>query len=277
MDDKPAPLKIYWHEHTMRELEEIIPKLETVIIPTGSTEIHGPHLGVGNDILTASRVCEDVARAMYPRTLVVRALWVGYAPHNMCEQFKGTITLSAETYLQVLYEIAESIHKHGVKRIVLVNGHGGNVEPNLVACRKIREEIFTRYGVDLEVGCLSYWDTIPTEVWKSVLQVGELTIGHGGEAETSILMAVAPQAVRTDYFRILDERPHGFPRAMKVQRAWYQDEYNPDGHTDDARAASREKGEKLLEAAVNGTIQAIEEFIKYKPTQKHRYPRPTAG
>jgi creatinine amidohydrolase/Fe(II)-dependent formamide hydrolase-like protein len=92
MDDKSASLKIYWHEHTMRELEEIIPKLETVIIPTGSTEIHGPHLGVGNDILTASRVCEDVARAMYPRTLVVRALWVGYAPHNMCEQFKGTIT-----------------------------------------------------------------------------------------------------------------------------------------------------------------------------------------
>jgi len=264
--------KVYWHEHTMRELEEIIPTLEAVVIPTGSTEIHGPHLGVGNDILSASRVCEDVAKIMYPRVLVVRVLWVGFAPHNMCKPFTGTITLTAETYIQVLYEVAESLQKHGVKRIVLVNGHGGNVEPNTVACRRIREELHHKYGVDLEVGCLSYWDVIPTEVWKEVLEVGGSNIGHGGEAETSILMAIAPQAVRTDYFKEPDQRPHGFPRAMKVLRAWYQDEYNPDGNTDDPRTASKEKGEKLLKAAVDGTVLALEEFIKYRPVQTHRYP-----
>ena len=266
--------KVYWHEHTMRELEEIIPKLEAVIIPTGSTEIHGPHLGVGNDILSASRVCEDVAKMMYPRVLVVRALWVGFAPHNMCKPFTGTITLRAETYIQVLYEVAESLQKHGVKRIVLVNGHGGNVEPNIVACRKIREDIYYKYGVDIEVGCLSYWDVIPNRVWKEVLEAGEPTIGHGGEAETSILMAIAPQAVRTDYFKALDQRPHGFPRAMKVLRAWYQDEYNPDGNTDDPRVAGRDKGEKLLKAAVEGTFLALDEFIKYKPVQAHQFPQP---
>jgi len=257
----------------MRELAEIVPKLEIVIIPTGSTEIHGPHLGVGNDILTASRVCEDVAKIMYPRALVCRALWVGYAPHNTCKPFTGTITLRAKTYIQVLYEVAESLMKHGVKCIVFINGHGGNVEPNIVACRKIREELYYHYGIDLEVGCLSYWDVIPTEVWKEVMESGELRIGHGGEAETSLLMAIAPQAVRPDYLKAPDPRPHGFPRAMKVQRAWYQDEYNPDGHTDDPRFAKKEKGEKLLDAAIKGTVEALEDFIKYEPVQAHQYPK----
>lgn len=265
--------KVYWHEHTQRELTEIIPKLEVIIIPTGSTEIHGPHLGVGNDILTASRVCEEVAGAMYPRVLVCRALWVGYAIHNMCKSFTGTITLNAETYIQVLYEVAESLLRHGVKRVVFINGHGGNVEPNTVACRKIREDFYSHYGVDLEVGFLSYWDVISPETWKSVLEVGELAIGHGGEAETSLLMAVAPQAVRTDYMKAPDPRLHGSPRAMKVKRAWYQDEYNPNGHTDDARFASKEKGERLLDAAVKGTVAALEEFISYKPVQKHEFPK----
>ncbi len=265
--------KVYWHEHTQRELAERIPKLEVVIIPTGSTEIHGHHLGVGNDILTASRVCEDVAKIMYPRTLVCRILWVGYAPHNMCKPFTGTITLSAETYIQVLYEVAESLQKHGVKRIVFINGHGGNVEPNIIACRKIREEFYYKYGVKLEVGCLSYWDVIPLEVWKKVMEVGECTIGHGGEAETSLLMAFAPQAVRTDYMKAPNVRPHGFPRDMKVKRAWYQDECNPDGNTDDPRFASKEKGANLLDAAVRGTIAALEEFIMYKPVQTHEYPK----
>lgn len=263
--------KVYWHEHTMSELAEMIPKLEVVIIPTGSTEVHGPHLGVGNDILSASRVCEEAARIMYPRVLVARAVWVGFAPHNMCKPFKGTLTLRAETYVQVLYEVAESLQKHGVKRILFLNGHGGNVEPNLVACRKIREELHYRYGVDIEVGCLSYWEAIPKETWEEVMEV-ERGIGHGGEAETSILMAVAPQAVRTDQIKEPAQRPRGSTAQIKVHRAHYNDEYYPDAHTAGAHLASREKGEKLLKAAIEGTVAALEEFIKYKAVQQHHYP-----
>ena len=270
--------KVYWHEHTHRELADLIPKLEVALIPTGSTEIHGPHLGVGNDILSCTRVAEDVARIMYPRAIVVNALWVGVAPHNMCAPFPGTITLSAETYMRVLCEVAESLLKHDVRRMVFVNGHGGNAAPNITACREIREHLYYKYGVNLEVGTLSYWDVIPAEVWKEVLEIApEQRIAHGGEAETSILLAIAPQAVRTDYMRPPDTRPRSSPR---IFRAWYQDEYSPDGHTDDARVASKEKGQKLLEAAVKGYVEALEEFITYKPVGtrthpgEHQYPKP---
>lgn len=270
--------KVYWHEHTYRELAEIIPKLEVAIIPTGSTEIHGPHLGVGNDILSATWVAEEVAKILYPRAIVVNILWIGVAPHNMCKPFPGTITLTAETYMRVLSEVVESLVKHGVKRVVFLNGHGGNVAPNVTACREIRETIYYKYGVDIEVGTLSYWDVIPDEVWKEVLEVApEQRIGHGGEAETSILMAIAPHAVRTDYIIPPDTRPRPKP---KIFRAWYQDEYSPDGYTDDARVASKEKGKKLLEAAVKGCVSAIEDFITFKPVGtrthpgKHQYPKP---
>jgi len=270
--------KVYWHEHTYRELAELIPKLEVAIIPTGSTEIHGPHLGVGNDILSSTWVAEEVAKIMYPRAVVVNVLWVGVAPHNMCKPFPGTITLTAETYMRVLSEVVESLLKHGVRRVVFLNGHGGNVAPNVTACREIRESLYYKYGVNIEVGTFSYWDVIPDEVWREVLEVApEQRIGHGGEAETSILMAIAPQAVRADYIIPPDTRPRPRP---KIFRAWYQDEYSPDGHTDDARAASKEKGEKLLEAAVKGCVAAIEDFITFKPVGtrthpgEHQYPKP---
>lgn len=270
--------KVYWHEHSQRELAELIPGLEVALIPTGSIEIHGPHLGVGNDILSCTWVAENVARAMYPRAIVVNVLWVGVAPHNMCGTFPGTITLSSETYMKVLLEVAECLVKHGVTRMVLINGHGGNEAPNITACREIRERIYYKYGVDVEVGALSYWDVVPEKAWREILEnAPERTIAHGGEAETSILLAIAPQAVRTDYMREPDPRPRPMPPFF---RAWFQDEYNPDGHTDDARVASSEKGEKIIDAAVKGTISALEQFIRYKPVGtrehpgEHQFPRP---
>lgn len=262
--------KAYWHEHTQHELHELIPHLKVALIPTGSTEIHGPHLGVGNDILSCMRVAEEVAGNMYPRAVVVNILWLGVAPHNMTASFPGTITLSATTYMQVLLEAIESLVKHGIRKITLINGHGGNEAPNITACREIRETIYYRYGVDLEIGTLSYWDVIPEKVWQEVLEhEPHRKVGHGGEAETSILLAVAPQAVRLDLARPPDSRPRLSPPFF---RAWYQDEYSPDGHTDDARAAHVDKGRKLLEAAVTGTVAALEAFIMYRPVGTRNHP-----
>ena len=262
--------KVYWHEHTQRELEDLIPKLEVTLIPTGSTEIHGPHLGLGNDILSSTRVAECVAKIMYPRTIVLNTLWLGVAPHNMTKSFPGTITLRAETYMRVLQEVVESLLKHNASRIVFINGHGGNEAPNITICREIREVFYYKYGIDLEIGTLSYWDAIPDKVWKDVLEIApERRISHGGEAETSILLEVAPQAVRMDLVKTPDPRHRPQPPFF---RAWYQDEYNPDAHTDDARFARKEKGEKLLKAAVEGTVALLEEFIKYKPVGTKKYP-----
>ncbi len=273
--------KVYWHEHTQSELADIIPSMEVVLVPTGSTEIHGPHLGVGNDILSCTKVAEEVAKVMYPKAIVANALWLGVAPHNMTAQFPGTITLSASTYMLVLQEVVESLLKHGVRRVVFINGHGGNEAPNITACREIREQLYYKHGVDIEVASLSYWQAIPPQVWDDTREMEpKQSIGHGGEAETSILLAVAPQAVRLDLIQPPDPRPKP---AAPFFRAWYQDEYSPNGHSDDPRVAKKEKGEKLVEAAVKGVVEALEQFVQYKPvgTQahpgRHIYPNSAAG
>jgi creatinine amidohydrolase/Fe(II)-dependent formamide hydrolase-like protein len=118
-------------------------------------------------------------------------------------------------------------------------------------------------------------------VWSEVLQINPKgKIGHGGEAETSILLAVAPQAVRMDLVKAPDPRTRLAPPFF---RAWYQDEYSPNGHTDDPRVASQEKGEKLVDVAVRGIVAALEKFIDYKPlgTQarpgEHVYPMSPGG
>ncbi len=272
-----SEVKTFWHEHTHRELQNLLPQLEVVLVPTGSTEIHGPHLAVGTDILSCTRVAEEVVRTLYPKAIVANALWLGVAPHNMTAQFPGTITLTAQTYMLVLQEVVECLLKHGVKRVVFLNGHGGNEAPNVTACREIREQLAYKHGVDLEVGTLSYWEVIPPEVWGEVLEINPTgKIGHGGEAETSILLALMPQAVRMDLALPPDPRPRVSPPFF---RAWYQDEYSPNGHTDDPRAASKMKGERLVAAAVKGVVAALEAFLKYRPvgTQAHPgthvYPR----
>ena len=262
--------KVRWEEHTQLELQNTLPQLEVALVPTGSVEIHGPHLGVGNDILSCTRVAEEVAGILYPKAIVVNALRLGVAPHNMTAQFPGTITLTATTYMLVLRETVESLLKHGVRRVVFINGHGGNEAPNITACREIREHLYYKHGVDMEIATLSYWDVIPSEVWNETLEINpEGRIGHGGEAETSILLAVAPHAVRMDLAKAPDPRPGLEPPFF---RAWYQDEYSPNGHTDDARSAGRQKGEKLLEAAVKGTVAALERFIQYRPVGTRKHP-----
>jgi creatinine amidohydrolase len=275
------PTKVFWHDHTQSELAKILPGLEVALVPTGSTEIHGPHLGVGNDILSCTKVAEEAAKALYPKAIVANALWLGVAPHNMTSQFPGTITLTAQTYMQVLQEVVESLLKHGVRRVVFINGHGGNEAPNITACREIREQLHYKHGVDMEVGTLSYWQGIPAQTWDDVVEVEpERRIGHGGEAETSILLSVAPQAVRMDLAQAPDTRKR--PTAPFF-RAWYQDEYSPDGHSDDARVASKEKGDRLVGAAVKGVVAALESFIDYKPVGtranpgNHMYPASPAG
>jgi creatinine amidohydrolase len=270
------PNKVYWHEHTQSELASILPEVEVVLVPTGSVEIHGPHLGVGNDILSCTQVAEEAAGALYPKAIVANALWLGVAPHNMTAEFPGTITLSAHTYMLVLQEVVESLLKHGVRRVVFINGHGGNEAPNITACREIREQLHYKHGVDMEVGTLSYWEAIPPQVWSDVQEINPNgRIGHGGEAETSILLSVAPQAVRMDLALPPDQRPRP---AAPFFRAWYQDEYSPNGHSDDPRVATKEKGEKLVAAAVKGVVEVLEQFFEYKPvgTQanpgRHLYP-----
>ena len=121
-------LHIRWAENSWPALEAALARDPLVVLPIGALEQHGPHLPVGVDANSVEEVALRTAEALRgsePPTLVLPTLWYGYSPHHMT--FKGTVTLRSETFLAVAADIAELILSHGGRRIVLLNGHGGNV------------------------------------------------------------------------------------------------------------------------------------------------------
>ena len=122
------------------DIQEYLKHSDTILIPKASLEQHGPHLPLYCDTITATEVARragEQAGILYTPTL-----WLGYSPQHMrAPGFgAGTITLRADTYLNVLYDIGRSLVHHGFKRLIFVNGHGSNVKVVDPVLRRLRNE-----------------------------------------------------------------------------------------------------------------------------------------
>ncbi len=111
---------------TWPEVEEILKETDIVLVPIGSTEQHGPALPVDNDAYIATELTHRLAERIWSKQKVIVAptITFGYSPHHM--DFKGTITLSESTLANVIMDVCKSLAHHGFKKIILINGHGGN-------------------------------------------------------------------------------------------------------------------------------------------------------
>lgn len=267
--------KVFWQEYTWKELESIIPSLEAVLIPVGSTEQHGPHLPLGNDTFTVMLVCEGVAKRLYPRILVAPSISLGYSALHFSDGFPGTLSLRPETLTQILCDLGHSFRIYGIRQIVIVNGHGGNSPSIAIAASKMRVEM------DLRVGYVNYWELIPPRVYRESLEKAYPSARHAGEFETSIALAYYPHLVRKDYLSAIGEADLGEVRSSDKTDDWkprmsqtlFTDEYRPSGFSDDPRMAGEEKGKRFLDAAIEGLTTALEEFLKFEPRFCHRKPR----
>lgn len=157
-----------------------------VIIPVGSFEQHGLHLGLGTDWIIAWGISKRVGeRTNIP---VLPVLPYGVAIHHM--DFPGTITLSPNTFKAVLMDILASLSRHGVTKVLFINGHGGNLNSLLEVCREARE----KFGVFCVV--CQWWDIL-AGMGRTVL--GQPAQTHAGYAETALMLALKSEAVNLDY------------------------------------------------------------------------------
>ena len=233
-------------ENTRREFRELIEsgRLKAVIVPTGSSEQHNEHLAMIQDTASVTLVAQQAAIPLYPKVLVSTPVPIGISPHWMDR--KGTLTLKKETFLVVVYEVCESLVTHGVKSILILNGHGGNVEP----LRESTPEWKQKLGIDLRFH--SYWDAYTKETIARYMKGGKVP-GHAGEFETSFAMAAFPWRVHwegVDYERMKGKF------GIKTAEAAAQDE---DFHKDAANA-STEKGEAMITAAVRWVSAELEKM-----------------
>lgn len=232
---------------TMKRKKLKTGKFDKVILPLGSLEYHGDHLPYGTDTLVAEDLAESVAKRV-EGSLVLPTLPFGMSQHYA--SFPIAISLSTNTLFSVLIDVFESLLKHGLKRLLIINGHDGNIPAIESAAREFRVE-----HPEMKIAVLEAWwqtagEILPEntfEVWGG--------LGHAGEGETSIMLNIAPELVDMNEARgVVPDLP------LHVQVTWTFDELTPYGVTGDPTKATKEKGLKMKEALVNLLVSFIREM-----------------
>lgn len=254
---------------TWKEFEDFVKSARVALIPTGAIEEHGPHLPLKHDIATSSYIAKKVAERLYPKVLVSVALPVGYSPFHL--QFPGTLTLEPSTLMGLVYDVCRCLHHHGIKKIVVINGHGGNPPVLTLVARKVREEM----GVNITY--VSYWDFIPGRKAKKILSYESAAggiAGHAGEFETSTALYTHPELVKKEHIPPPETTPVIFPDlnptssysgpwsrfVIKDSREVSKSGVSPNTGGD-ARLATREKGEKLVKVAIDNLASFLRYFM----------------
>lgn len=243
---------VEWARLTAPELNGLAAAGALVILPVASTEQHGPHLGTGVDTILCGRVCLMAADQAQDRRPVVVAptLWLGLAEHHM--EHGGTFTLDIPTYRAVLLGIIGALKRHGFRRVLIVNGHGGN----MAALNAFLPDLTRETG--LGVAATTYFE-LCQPAFAPLLDDQDGVL-HACEAETSMMMVAAPDAVRAD--KLAEAHGPNFSNARDVLQPPVQQwrsfrSFSPSGVVGDARRASRAKGEKLEAAAVAALAEVI--------------------
>ena len=181
--------EVRWHKLRREQVAAVAAAGGVVLLPIGSVEQHGPHLPLDTDTDAATAVTERAARRLGdPPALVLPPIWWGLSPYWM--GFPGTLTLRPETILALVADLGAGVARHGFRRLVIVNGHGGNAGLVDVAATLLADH-------GLRAAALSYWDLIPAEIAARTRHDGG-SIGHAGEVETSIGLFLQPDLVRQE-------------------------------------------------------------------------------
>jgi len=240
---------VMWKFLTAAELRAKAREGAIVVLPVASMEQHGPHLPVGVDSILSEAVCQAAAERIAGDTPVVVAptLWCGMAEHHM--GFGGTFTFDIPTYRAVLQCLLKSIERHGFKRVLIVNGHGGNI----AALAAFLPDIARDRG--LQVRVTTYFEQARAAL-AEVLEEQD-GVHHACEAETSMMMVVAPDSVRREKLSEAFGPAHSSAPPVGVARFRSFSDITPSGVIGDARRASAQKGEKLMTACRDGIAAVL--------------------
>jgi len=219
------------------DAKRLTKETDTVLIPIGSFEQHGPHLPLSTDTDIAREVCARAsASAQVP---LAPPLAFGFSIEH--EAFPGTVTLTPETFLSVVREVTRCLSTHGFNKIVYVNAHGGNTSLLRAAIQEVR----VRY--DVMPYLASTWE-IGRRVSAKILE-NPTSLGHGDEFETSIMLSIDPAKVNLKSLGGI--RKKSFPKVdsgTAVRKGWRTEDFSKIGIIGDPSKATAEKGSRLLSA-----------------------------
>lgn len=237
-------------EMTAPEIRAMDRDRTLVLAPIAACEQHARHLPVFTDSILCTAVTEGVERSAPDSILMLPVLWMGASEHHL--PFGGTLTATLPTYETMLVELLAPLLRDGFLRVMVMNGHGGNIDPLRVALRRLD----TLFPKAVLTGA-AYWDLAADEI-AALCRGPKKVMGHACEIETSMILHLRPDLVRVE--QIVDD-PDTMPEALRGL-SWPRDfgRSTDHGAVGYPEAASAETGRAILEAIV-GKVSAVARTI----------------
>ncbi|HHF09595.1 MAG TPA: creatininase family protein [Methanomicrobia archaeon] len=229
---------------TWEEAEEVL-KNNVVVIPTGSTEQHGPQNPLGTDHLIAEKLSQELDAVVIP------TIPIGISKHHRF--FSGTLWVSYESFKSYLMDICMALKHHGVRKILFVNGHGGNTACLMDIALEMKDE-------DVFVRIYEWWRSLPSEAVKKIYPENSIKyLGHAASAETSLNMFLHPELVKIE--RAKDVDTVWAPKKFGGTVMYETKEFTDCGVVGFSKDASPEKGKIIFEASLE-ELKKLVEYIK---------------
>ena len=248
---------------TWPEVRRAVAEDRVCLIPAGTLEDHGPHLPIDCDTRIASEICRLAAEALPDQVVLLPPLAHGYTPHHMA--FPGPITIGWKTFVDYAVDVGTSLARHGFTRILFLNGHGSNIPLIDMAARLVG----LQHPDVLSAAAFYLTSEAGTQTIAEIRESGIGGLGHACELETSIYLAIDPDAVSMD--KAVDE--NSYPDGPNAWMDWsdgplhimpWWNALSHSGVHGEPTKATAEKGRVLLDAAVKECVEFVRE-LKEKP------------
>ena len=244
----------YWQDMTTTDFASLDADRVIAVLPIASIEQHGPHLPVCTDACINQAVIERTLELLPDKLPVTVLPMMPVGKANEHSSFPGTLTLESETVQLLWTEIAESVHRTGIRKLVLFNSHGGNSRILQVVARDLRARLDMLVVV---AGPTDPEDLFPEE---------EMRYGiHGGSVETSLMLHLRPDLVdmsKAENFHSLKaDLARDFEHLTGI--AWQAQDLNPAGVVGNARDADAARGAQLIDHAAAEFIAVLKEVHRY--------------
>ena len=232
-----------------------LPKDTPIIFPVAALEQHGHHMPVFTDSLLCGEIVRRTEERLRDKILVAPLQWLGNSDHHL--DFAGTLSASPRVYLDLLNGLIDNFVMHGFKRLVFVNGHGGNHVPGQQAVFEARQRYRERH--DLMLLFATYW-LLDGEPNKANSQLVQTQMGHACEWETSMVLRIRPELVG----QVADIAAAPFGNAFApASRGWITKDRTVPGHIGDPRHATAEKGETLFSSFTADVVRLLERVLAW--------------
>jgi creatinine amidohydrolase len=254
--------KRFWAELKSSDFAALDPNSTLAILPVAATEQHGPHLPVMTDTAIAEGMIATVLARLPDdlRVLILPVQAIGKSNEHL--RSPGTITYSAEHLIRIWTEIGESVHRAGLRKLVIVNSHGGNVDVVGIVARELR----VRLGMLVVV---TQWRRLglPTGLYAPF----DTNYGiHAGDIETSLMLYFRPDLVDMTKAKLFPSKAAEMEKDYKHLRpagthsfGWIAQDINPDGAVGDASLATAEKGRQTAEHQADAFITLLRDVARF--------------